>query len=336
MSQADETKYYQEHLNDFQQPEQIRLSEILIPLPETASATEIAQGEKKANEVKTKVMQGDAFADLAKKYSGGPSAAQGGELGLFKRGALAKVLEDQTFDLKVGESTQPIRTRQGFVILKVTEHAAAGAQPMKDVEPQIQEALYIDAMQPALRTYLTKLREDSYVDIQPGFVDSGASAKETKPVFTAYAPPAVKKPKVAKDKARFDRGGHYATVAAPKEVVAGPDTTGGRTLTGCGCAGEDRSDDGACGHCSAGEEFEYGEWQGIEGEAGEGSLWPAAAEYAGCKRGRYGSGEWRRRALDFAGSRRRSRRRHRRTECLAEFRAMRRRERRRRIWKTMR
>ncbi len=80
-------------------------------------------------------------------------------------------------------------------------------------------------MQPALRAYLTKLREQSYVDIQPGFVDSGASASETKPVFTAYAPPTPKK-KVEKQKARFDRN------APAKPVIASPDTTGSRTLTG--------------------------------------------------------------------------------------------------------
>ena len=97
------------------------------------------------------------------------TAAQGGELGLFKRGALAKVLEDQVFELKPGESTQPIRTRQGFVILKLTEHVAAGPAPLKTVEPQVQEAMYIQQMQPKLRAYLTTLREQAYVDIQPGF-----------------------------------------------------------------------------------------------------------------------------------------------------------------------
>ncbi len=234
VTNADRVKYYNDHLKDFEQPEQVRLSEILVPLPENATPAEIVQAERKANNLKTQVMKGEDFAEIAKKNSGGPTAAQGGELGLFKRGALAKVLEDQTFDLKAGESTQPIRTRQGFVILKLTEHVPAGPAPLKNVEPQVEEAMYMQQMQPALRAYLTKLREDAYVDIQPGFVDSGASAKETKPVFTAYAPPVVKKKK-AKDKARFDRsGGRYTTVAATKKpvVVASPDTTGTRTITG--------------------------------------------------------------------------------------------------------
>ena len=226
VTQADMLKFYNEHKADFQQPEQIRLSEILIPTADNASPTDVAQAETKANDVKAQLDKAGDFADLAKKYSGGPSAAQGGELGLFKRGALAKVLEDQTFALKVGDSTPPTRTRQGFVILKVTQHDVAGPAPLKDVTPQIEEAMYMQAMQPALRTYLSKLRENAYVDIQPGFVDSGSTAAQSKPLFTAYAPPATKK-KIQKQKVRFDR-----SVGRNKVVIASPDTTGGRTLTG--------------------------------------------------------------------------------------------------------
>ena len=233
MTQAEETAYYEAHKQDFIQPEQIRLSEILVPLSDTASANEIRVAEDKANKLKTDVMQGKAFDQVAKQSSGGPTAAQGGELGLFKRGALAKVLEDQTFSLKTGESTQPIRTRQGFVILKVTDHVAAGTSAMKEVEPQIQEALYIQAMQPALRTYLSKLRQEAYVDLQPGFVDTGSSGKETKPIFTSYAPPPPKKKKKAKQTVRFDRrSGQYTTAPLKQTVVSSPDTTGGRTITG--------------------------------------------------------------------------------------------------------
>ena len=181
MTQTEEQKYYDEHKAEFQQPEQVRLSEILVPLPETATPAEIAQAEAKANDIKSQVMKGGDFAELAKKYSGGPSAAQGGDLGQFKRGALAKVLEDQTFALPVGDSTQPVRTRQGYVILKATGHNQPGPAPMKDVEPQIQEAMYMQQMQPKLREYLTRLRSESYVDVQPGFVDSGSTGSETKP-----------------------------------------------------------------------------------------------------------------------------------------------------------
>ena len=77
-----------------------------------------------------------AFEDIAKKYSDGPSAADGGALGIFKRGQLAKELEDKTFAMKAGEVTDVIRTKQGYVILKVIDHQMAGIPPLKDVLPQ--------------------------------------------------------------------------------------------------------------------------------------------------------------------------------------------------------
>jgi peptidyl-prolyl cis-trans isomerase SurA len=211
MTQTQELAYYEAHKQEFAQPEQIRLSEILIPTAADANDAAVAQAQSKADEVAAKLKAGSKFEDLAKTYSGGQTSAQGGDLGMYKRGALAKVLEDQTFNLKAGESTAPIRTRQGFVILKVTEHPAAGVPPLKDVEQQVEEAMYSEQMQPALRAYLTKLREDSYVEIAQGYVDSGATSKQTKFTFTAYAPPVVKKKRV-QQKQRFDRGGRYSAV----------------------------------------------------------------------------------------------------------------------------
>jgi peptidyl-prolyl cis-trans isomerase SurA len=217
MTQGQEQAYYDAHKSEFSQPEQVRLSEILVPTPADAAESVVAQAKSKAEAIAEKIKDGASFDEVAKQNSGGPTASQGGDLGLFKRGALAKVLEDQTFSLPVGGVTPPIRTRQGFVILKVTEHQQPGIPALKDIEPQIQEAMYMRQMQPALRTYLTKLREDAYIDIKPGFVDSGASPRQTKPVFSAYAPPT---PKKKKDKQRFDRGGRFSTVSKTTSTPA--------------------------------------------------------------------------------------------------------------------
>ena len=235
MTQSQEQAYYEAHKQEYMQPEQIKLSEILIPTAADANDDAIAQAQAKAEGLEAKLKAGTSFEDLAKANSGGPTAAQGGDLGMYKRGALAKVLEDQTFDLKAGEWTAPIRTRQGFVILKVTDHQAAGVAPLKDVEQQVQEGMYTEAMQPALRTYLTKLREDAYIDIRAGYVDTGASPNETKPVFTAYTPPAATKKKTVQQKKRFDRGTKFSTatksaapVATPVAAVTTPTTTNGK------------------------------------------------------------------------------------------------------------
>jgi len=220
-TQAQEQAFYDAHKNEFAQPEQVRLSEIMVPLPDDASDAAIAQAQARADEISARIKAGSSFDELAKTYSGGPTASQGGDLGYFKRGALAKVLEDQTFGLPAGQVTAPIRTRQGFVVLKVTEHQQAGPQPFSAVEPQVQEALIMEAMQPALRTYLTQLREEIYNEVQSGFVDTGASPRQTKFVFTAFQPPTARK-KTKAQKQRFVRGGRFAEVRQERAAASAP------------------------------------------------------------------------------------------------------------------
>ncbi len=121
---------------------------------------------------------------MAKQYSDGPTSAAGGDLEYFKRGTLSKELEERVFAMSPGGYTEPVRTNQGWVILKITEHQSPGIPPLKEVESRVQEQIYMTKMQPALRDYLTKLREDAYIDIKAGYVDTGASPNETKPVYT--------------------------------------------------------------------------------------------------------------------------------------------------------
>lgn len=218
ISQAEIEKYYNEHKDSFTQPESVHLNEILIPTSDSPTSAQLAAAEAKAKEVEAKLKAGGKFTDLAKAYSGGPTAQQGGDLGQFKRGALAKVLEDQTFSLPVGAYTAPIRTKQGYIILQVSEHTPGGTQPLQKAEPQIEQALYMEKIQPAVRRYLTRLREEAYIDIRPGYTDSASSPNETKPTFTAYAPP---QPKKKKKKARFDkREVRYANSRGHKKPVA--------------------------------------------------------------------------------------------------------------------
>jgi parvulin-like peptidyl-prolyl isomerase len=103
-------------------PEQVRLSEILISTPQPYDTTQVAEAQHKAEEVRDAIRRGGAFADLAKANSQGPMAAQGGDIGYFTRGELAPSLEDLVFRMKMGEVSEVVRTKQGFLIIEVTEH----------------------------------------------------------------------------------------------------------------------------------------------------------------------------------------------------------------------
>jgi peptidyl-prolyl cis-trans isomerase SurA len=168
-------KYYDEHKKEFVRPEMVYLSEFFLNT-EGKSEEEIAKVEQKAKTYLDRIKKGEDFEELAKRYSQGTTAKEGGPLGGFERGQLSKEIEDAVFQMKRKDMTDVIRTKTGFLILKVDQRFEAGEQPLEKVEPEIQNRLYYERMQPQLRKYLAHLREESYVVVKPGYLDSAAVA----------------------------------------------------------------------------------------------------------------------------------------------------------------
>jgi len=166
-------KYYDAHKQDFVRPEQVALQEIFLST-ENLSPEETASVRTRAEDLHKRLVNGEDFTQLAKRYSQGSTAQDGGDLGLFERGQLAKQLEDAVFGLERGQFTDVIQTKTGFEILKVEDHYQAGQQPLEKVEGEITNMLYTQKMKPALRTYLAQLREESYVQVKPGYTDTAA------------------------------------------------------------------------------------------------------------------------------------------------------------------
>lgn len=145
--------------------EQVQLSEILIPLSATASQTEVESAEKEAKGVVERVQAGAPFTEEAREHSKGATASNGGDVGYFKRGVLAPAIEERVFSLQVGAITEPIKTKQGFVILKVTNHVM---NEVKD-SPQGNVDILSDTrgvdFGPYLRDVIEKVRRNWYNSI---------------------------------------------------------------------------------------------------------------------------------------------------------------------------
>jgi peptidyl-prolyl cis-trans isomerase SurA len=198
---ADLKKFYEEHKADFVRPEQVYMSEILVST-EGKSPDEYPALKKKAEDMLDRIKKGEDFGEMAKRYSEGQTAKQGGDMGGFGKGQLAKQLEDQVFQMNRGDMTGVIQTKAGFEILKVEEHYQAGQQPFDKVENEITNKFYQERMQPALRSYLAELREESYLTIKPGFVDSASMGGNSIIEEVAPTPDSAKKPaKPSKKKA---------------------------------------------------------------------------------------------------------------------------------------
>jgi peptidyl-prolyl cis-trans isomerase SurA len=161
-------KYYNEHKKEFIRPEQVALREIEVST-EGKKDEDLPELKKKAETALKRVKDGEDFGEIAKRFSDSSTAKQGGFLGVYKRGELSKALEDIVFKMKKNELTDVMDTKQGYLVLQVLERYEEGEQPLAKVENEIMDHLYTERMEPALRNYLKRLREQSYVVIKPGY-----------------------------------------------------------------------------------------------------------------------------------------------------------------------
>ena len=135
---ADEIKqYYEQNSKRFSKSEERQASHILIAVDAKSSAEEKQAARAKAEALLKQVKQNPAsFADVAKKYSQDPgSAAQGGDLGFFPRGAMLKPFEDAVFQMKPGDIAGPVESTYGYHIIRL---AAVKGQGLDDVKKQIE------------------------------------------------------------------------------------------------------------------------------------------------------------------------------------------------------
>jgi peptidyl-prolyl cis-trans isomerase SurA len=193
----DVKKYYDAHQQEFVRPEQVVLAEIFLST-DGKSPEEMSSIEKKADDLRNRVVKGEDFNEMAKRFSEGSTAKDGGYLGTFESGQLSKQLEDVVFKMDKGQMTDVIQTKTGFEVLKVEAHYEAGLQPLDKVENEIMNRLYMQKMQPTMRGYLAQLREQSYVMTKPGYTDSAAVAGASIIQEVAPTPDAAEKKKTKK------------------------------------------------------------------------------------------------------------------------------------------
>jgi peptidyl-prolyl cis-trans isomerase SurA len=176
---ADEVRaYYDQHRDDFQREERVFLREIVVST------------ERKARDLVEKARKGERFAELAQANSDSQTAKDGGALDPYKKGELVPNIESAVWDKERGTVTDPIQVPGGWLILRVEEHHKAGLADFDEVETEIQNRILDSRLQAARRAYLTKLRDVSFLEIKPGYVDTGAAPGKN----TAWSDPPQLRP----------------------------------------------------------------------------------------------------------------------------------------------
>jgi peptidyl-prolyl cis-trans isomerase C len=161
-------KYYGEHPKEFETPEQIRASHILISTqasdPNQDPNQVKAAARQKAETLLKQVKEGGDFAALAKENSTCRSAAEGGDLGLFARGSMVKPFEEAAFALKPGEVSDVVETQFGYHIIKVTEHRDPNTVSFEGARNDITKRLTQQKKNEFVRKYIESLRQKAKIE----------------------------------------------------------------------------------------------------------------------------------------------------------------------------
>jgi peptidyl-prolyl cis-trans isomerase D len=154
-------QYYNDHMSDYQVPEQAKSRHILISVPEGADAKTDAAAKAKAESVLKQLQAGGSWTDLAKKYSDDPgSKDQGGELGFAQRGKMVPEFDKAIFSQKIGD-IEIVKSSFGYHIIQVEERQSAHTQPLSEVQANIVAALTRDVAGQAESRYAEQLTAEA-------------------------------------------------------------------------------------------------------------------------------------------------------------------------------
>ncbi len=160
--------FYNENMDIFNSPEQVRASHILLRISPDESQQSRKQKRKKLADLRAQVQKGADFAQLVRENSQCPSKSSGGDLGFFPRGNMVKPFEESAFSLKAGEVSSIVETQLGFHLIKVTDRQEARALSVKEAQDDITVYLKQQKEQKAFVHYLKKLRQTARVEYSQG------------------------------------------------------------------------------------------------------------------------------------------------------------------------
>lgn len=184
VSDEDLKKKYDESKTQY---EQVKARHILIAFKGSPAAqegkTELTeeQAKAKAEELRTKIVGGASFDDIAKAESDDVgSGARGGDLGSFGRGQMVPEFEQAAFAAKVGDVTQVVRTQFGYHIIKVDEHTMTPFEQVKDAISKGEKQARMQAKLDEMKTNAKVTFNDTYFGAAPAPAAQPATNPESK------------------------------------------------------------------------------------------------------------------------------------------------------------
>ncbi len=162
----DVIKFYNDHLNSFVEPLEIKIQQIFLGLPPMATEEQIAKARAEAQMLLERYKKGENFTKLVNDYSQGPEAKEDGILGFFKHKELRPELEEAAFALNPGEVSQVVQSVDGFHILRVLEKKGGVAKPYAEVQSKIREDMVQAESEKKFIEWMKNLKAKAYIEIR--------------------------------------------------------------------------------------------------------------------------------------------------------------------------
>ena len=161
VSPSEIDEYYKAHEQEFDEPESVKLSAILIRVKDSPEDNQKAA--ELARELLKRLKNGEDFALLAREYSEDSSAQEGGAMGYARKGDLMKDIDEAVFNAKPGEVTEIIQTVLGYHIFKVEEKAPPKKRDLSEVRKQVEDRIFHEKVTGAIKSLVKELKKNAYI-----------------------------------------------------------------------------------------------------------------------------------------------------------------------------
>lgn len=159
-------EYYDKHREDYEGREAVHIRQIFLPVPEGADSGARDRVRAEANQLRERILKGERFEVMAARYSRGPAAAEGGDIGFVERGVMMPEVEKAAFSLPVGEVSEVLETEAGFLLLVVVDKKGAGLKPLPVVRDEIKAKIEDEKVNKKYDEWMVELRKKSFIDIR--------------------------------------------------------------------------------------------------------------------------------------------------------------------------
>jgi peptidyl-prolyl cis-trans isomerase C len=155
---------YERDRESYSREESVEVSHILIAVDATAESEGEGRSRQEAERIRTDILEGEDFAEMAKRHSDCNSASGGGNLGYIKKGYMPEEFETVAFSMEVDGVSEVVKTRFGYHVISVSDKKSAGIAPYEDVRDFIEKYLQQQETEKALAAHIAELREKAEIE----------------------------------------------------------------------------------------------------------------------------------------------------------------------------